>query len=109
MAFSEATSDGVFNGAAAVDLIAAPAAGVRRVVRSIYVHNNDTVAATVVLRLNNGGTTRVIARAVLDPNEALEFDRVTVLDGVNKKIDGVLGGAHTSAAPSFVCTFADAT
>lgn len=109
MAFNEKTSDGVFNGTTAVDLVAAPAASTRRVLRSIYVHNNDTVAATVTLRLNNNGSPRVIARAQLQPNEALEFTRITVLDATTKKIDGVLAGAHTTTAPSFVCTFADVT
>lgn len=107
MAFTEASSDGVFNGATHVDLVAAPAAATRRIVRSIYVHNNDTVAVTVTLFLNNNGTRRPIARAVLDPNEGYLFDRHVVLDATTKKIDGVLAGAVTSAQPSFVCTYAD--
>jgi hypothetical protein len=109
MAFTEKTSDGVFNGTNAVDLVPAPAASTRRIVRSIYVFNNDTVTTTVTLRLNNNGALRVIARAQLQPNEALEFVRTTVLDATNKKIDGVLAASSTTAAPTFVCTFADAT
>lgn len=109
MAFTEKTSDGVFNGTTIVDLVPAPAAATRRIVRSIFVFNNDTVTATVMLRLNNNGALRVIARAQLQPNEALEFVRLTVLDSTTKKIDGVLSATSTTTAPSFVCTFADAT
>lgn len=109
MAFNEKTSDGVFTGTTAVDLVAAPPSATRRVLRSIYVQNNDTVTATVTIRLNNNAALRPIARAQLQPNEALEFTRITVLDATTKKIDGVLAAAHTTTAPSFVCTYADVT
>jgi len=107
MAFAEKSADGVFNGSTAVDIVPVPASAHTHVVRNVTVHNADTVAATVTLYYNNNGTLRKIAKLALDPDATLAYEVIQVLDATTKKIQGVLGGAHTTTAPSFVASYGD--
>lgn len=68
-------ADSVTTGATAVDLVAAPAAGVKRKITHFSIFNADTVAVTVTVRLNNNGTTRIVAQYTLQTGEGLYFDR----------------------------------
>jgi hypothetical protein len=67
------SSDGVTNSGTAVTLVAAPAAGLMRQLKFLAVHNNDTVNATVTIRLNNNGTFRTIFKATLATLETIRF------------------------------------
>lgn len=107
MAFAEKSADGVFNGTTAVDIVPVPASAHTLVVRNITVHNADTVAATVTLYYNNNSTLRKLAKIPLDPDATFVYEVVQALDATTKKIQGVLGGAHTTTAPSFVATYGD--
>lgn len=107
MSFTEKTSNGAFNNTTPVDVVAAPGASTRRVVRNITVKNKDTASVTVTLRYNDNGTIRELPTVVLLTGESVVYDDVLVLDAATKKIDGLLGGAVASAQPTFVCTFAD--
>jgi hypothetical protein len=66
-------NDGLTNGVTAVTLLAAPAATLSRQVKLLTVYNADTVAATVIIRLNNSGTFRRVARELLAPGESLQY------------------------------------
>ncbi len=55
-----ASNDGTTNGGTAVSVLAAPASGHTRQVKSISVSNVDTVAAVVTVQLNDNGTKRAI-------------------------------------------------
>lgn len=107
MAFAEKSSDGVFNGVTVVDIVPVPASAHTHVVRNVIVHNPDTVQATVTLYYNNNGTLRKLVKQALDPDATLNYEIVTVLDATTKKIQGVLSGAHTTTAPSFVASYGD--
>jgi hypothetical protein len=107
MAFAEKSADGVFNGTTAVDIVPVPASAHTLVVRSVSVHNADTVAATVTLYYNNNGTLRKLVKQALDPDATLVYEVIQALDATTKKIQGVLAGAHTSTAPTFVATYGD--
>jgi len=61
-AFVEGSSGGTANGTTAVDIVASPAASTRRVVSEVTVYNADTATVTAILRYNDNGTIRVIAR-----------------------------------------------
>jgi hypothetical protein len=66
-------ADTVTNGNTAVDIVAAPAASTYRTVKGLYVQNADTAAATVTIRYNNNGTTRVLFKAVLSVGDMLSW------------------------------------
>lgn len=109
MAFTEGNSHGAFNGVTAVDVVAAPAAATRRIVRSIIVYNADSASRTVTLRLDDGGTERIIGRAVLAAGELYVYEVPVVLNATNKKIEGVLDAAPATTQPTFVSNYGDAT
>jgi hypothetical protein len=93
------SSDGLTNGATAVTMVAAPTASTQRQVKGFYIFNNDTAAATVIIRLNNNGTYRIIAKMTIQPGETIEYKQETgfkVLD-----IYGLLkqGGSFVRFAP----------
>jgi hypothetical protein len=107
MTFAEKSADGVFNGSTAVDIVPVPASSHTLVVRNITAHNADTVACTVTLYYNDNGTLRKLVKQALDPDATLIYEVIQVLDATTKKIQGVLAGAHTSTAPSFVASYGD--
>lgn len=53
-------SDTISNGTTPVTVVAAPSAGIQRLVNEVTVHNNDTVPHTIILRLNDNGTIRIV-------------------------------------------------
>lgn len=111
MAFLEIGFEGDFNGVTSVDVVAAPAAATRRLVRSINVCNVDTVEHTIILNKSVGGgpTVRELTRVLLLPGESFEFDRLTVLDNTNETITGQMTEAVTTTNPTFDVAFADAS
>lgn len=111
MAFLEGANDGVFNGVTEVELVAAPAASVRRVVKNINIFNADTAAVVVTVKFKNSGTYRQIARVELQVDERLVLgeDDFYVLDATTKSIVAVLAGAPATTNPDFVACWADAS
>ena len=57
--FTEGGTDGFLNGATAVNIVPAPASGVRRVVKSIIIRNADAISHMLVLSVGNGTGNRV--------------------------------------------------
>ena len=107
MTFAEKSVDGVLNGTTVVDIVPVPASLHTSVVRNVTVHNPDTVACTVTLYLNNNATLRKLVKQTLAPDQSLVYEVIQVLDATTKKIQAVLGAAHTTTAPSFVANFGD--
>ena len=68
-----AESDGVTNNTTAVTMVSAPSALNTRQVKHVTVYNADTVAATVTLQINNGGTARILCKITLDVGDTLEY------------------------------------
>jgi hypothetical protein len=114
-AFTEGASDGVLNGTSTVTMVASPAASTRRVIKSIYIQNTDTVQATVIVGYYNGTNTRVLAKVTLnvndtwttdatfDPNGQLKYvfgsvNASTQLTGVAPPINGGTGVANNNAS-----------
>lgn len=71
---TSAESDGTTNDTTAVTAIAAPSSGRARQVKFLTIYNADTVAATVTVRINNNGTTRILAKVTLQPGETLQYE-----------------------------------
>lgn len=61
------------NSTTAVEIMAAPAAGHTRVVKTVTVYNKDTVDATVTLRKNDNGTFYILAKPTLATGETLIY------------------------------------
>ena len=108
MAFTEIGSDGVLNGTTDVTLIAAPASGYRRLVKTIVIHNRDTIAQTITLKYVNGASERLLGKWTLNVDETMYFNDVLVLDTTNKSVEAVMGAAVTTTAPDYICAYGDA-
>jgi len=85
-AFTEGSSDGVLNGSTQVTLVASPAASTRRLVKTIYIENNDTVANTITVTYNNNGTLRIIVKVTLQVGDTWSTDGTTDTNGNLKTI-----------------------
>lgn len=87
-AFTEGSSDGVLNGSTQVTLVSAPAASTRRLVKTIYIENSDTVANTITVTYNNNGTLRNIVKVTLQVGDTWSTDGTTDTNGNLKTIQG---------------------
>jgi hypothetical protein len=87
-AFTEGSSDGVLNGSTQVTLVASPAASTRRLVKTIYIENSDTVANTITVTYNNNGTLRNIVKVTLQVGDTWSTDGTTDTNGNLKTIQG---------------------
>ncbi|MCK5307606.1 MAG: hypothetical protein KAJ73_03255 [Zetaproteobacteria bacterium] len=109
MAFIEGSSDGVLNGTTDVVVVASPAASTRRLIKTIIIHNRDTIAQTITLKYVNGGSERHLGKWTLNPEETMYFNDVLALDTTSKSIEAVMGAAVTTTAPDYVTTFGDSS
>ena len=83
-------SDGQTNDATAVPMVAAPASGHARIVKSFTVYNADSVNAIATVRINNGGTFRIIVKVTLASGDSLVYDEGGF---------GIVGGVNTLTLP----------
>ncbi len=83
MAFAEKSSDGVFNGTTPVDIVPAPGSAHTFVVRSVTVHNADTVNAVITLSYYSGGSLRKLTKTTLVPDATMIYEVVQALDGTS--------------------------
>lgn len=68
--FTESSNDGVTNSTTPVTMIAAPSSGETISIRDITVYNADVSSVTIVIKLVNGGNSRVLYRQALDTLES---------------------------------------
>lgn len=108
MAFTEGGNEGALNGTTAVDVVTAPSSG-RRLVRNVGIYNADTADVTVTLRKNKAGTLSLLAKETLSPGDTFIFDKLTVLDASDEKVQAVMSGAAAATNPDFDAAFADVT
>jgi len=109
MAFEEKSSNGTTNSTTPVEVVAAPGASTRRLIRSITVFNADTAAATITLTYDNGVTERVINKTTLAIGDQLYFDDTVVLANTSSSINIVLAGAITTNQLDWTAHYGDAT
>jgi hypothetical protein len=105
----EGSLDGTLNGTSEVTLVAAPTTGIRRVVKNINIYIKDTAAVTLEIRFKNGGSTRILFKQTLDPDDTyvLGEEDLYVLDTTSKSITVVMSAAITTANPEFVSSYMD--
>jgi hypothetical protein len=63
--FTEGSNDGTLNNATPVTLVAAPASGHRRIIKSISIYNADTASVTYSLYLLNTAAVQIIEKRIL--------------------------------------------
>ena len=107
--FVEGANEGALNGTTPVDMHSVPGSGVRRITRNVHFCNRDSVAHTIILSKDVGGTVYELAREELAPNEYWTFDKVTVCDATNKKLIARTLAATVTTAPSFDVMYGDAS
>lgn len=74
--FTEGSSDGVLSNTANVTMVGAPAAGFRRIVKSLTIFNKDTASVTIDLKYDNNGTHRIATKIPLATNETFTLDGI---------------------------------
>jgi hypothetical protein len=90
VAFVEKSSDGVLNGTSPVTLVAAPTAGVRRVIKTITIQNRDTAPVTIAVNFDNNSNLRKIANITLQVNDTWTTDGTFDEDGNLKSTLGIV-------------------
>lgn len=106
MAFTPDGNNGALNGTTPVTLIAAPSAGVARMMKIIRVTNRDTIAHTFTLRFVSGANTRRLWYGTLAVGDSVKCDDPLVLDST-ESITALLGEAIATTNPDFVSSWAD--
>lgn len=112
MAFTEDGNEGDLNSVTEVEIVPAPASGVRRLVKTITVHNprtNGSVQLTLQKK-NNPGTLGTIFSALLDPGDTFIFGdigEVEILTGTQNIIAFL--DAIPLTQPSFTAGWGDAS
>ena len=84
--FVEGSSDGQLNGTTQVTMVAAPAASTRRLIKSLFIENNDTAPVTIIVTLNNSGTLRNIQKVTLAVGDNWSTDGVIDSNGNFKQL-----------------------
>jgi hypothetical protein len=89
------------NSTTAVDLITAPATNSYRQIKAVSIYNADTASATVTVRIDDGGTTRIRRKVVLSAGYTLEYDWGAgwrVMDNLGSIVTGITGPAGATGA-----------
>lgn len=98
---------GTTNGATAVDVVAAPGASKQRKVKILTLWNADSASVVATVRLNDGGTTRILYRATLATGEQLSY--VDGVGFVSFSADGSPRGASSSITDAELLAIAGLT
>ena len=101
--FVEGSSDGILNGTTQVTMVAAPAASTRRLIKSLFIENNDTAPVTIIVTLNNSGTLRNIQKVTLAVGDNWSTDGVIDSNGNFKQL-GASGYSGYSGFSGFIGT-----
>lgn len=86
--FVEAASDGALSGSTDVVVVAAPAAGFRRIIKKIFIENKDTAAVTITVKYDNNATQRTIAKVTLQVGDTWTTDGTFDTNGALKQTLG---------------------
>jgi hypothetical protein len=86
--FTEAASDGALTGTTDATVVAAPAAGYRRIIKKIFIENKDTAAVTITVKYDNNGTQRTIAKVTLQVGDTWTTDGTFDTNGALKQTLG---------------------
>lgn len=98
------------NGTTAVTAVASPGSSVMRSVRTVFVFNNDTAAATVTIQLLVSATVYILQQATIAAGSTMEFGNAqefVILDSTSKSIRVVLSGAVSTNQLHVIANWGD--
>jgi hypothetical protein len=98
--FVEGIYPSSLNGTTIVDILPAPAASTRRVIKSIILFNDDTDTHTVTLYLDDNGTDYPITKVTLGPGASWASDDQTGVNVGGAITDGPKGDINVSGGGS---------
>ncbi|HEX3574564.1 MAG TPA: hypothetical protein VHU42_08200, partial [Rhodopila sp.] len=78
--FTTAVAQAASNGTTAVTVVPAPAGGAQTQVNEVRVHNNDTISHRIMLRLNDGGTVRIVLAKTVSAGSDFLYSPTTQSD-----------------------------
>jgi hypothetical protein len=110
MALTERTATGQTNNTTVTVMLSAPSSGFRRIIKHLTVYNEDTAAAEVHIRYDDGGTYRTLCKTTLavgDVLELLDEGQVIILDDTGAAINIVLSGAVTTSQLPYTVHYAE--
>ena len=107
MGFRPGNEHGTSNGATDQTIVSAPPANITRIVKSMYIHNADTVAAVLNVFFDDGGTERKLYEVSLNADETWEWEGIIVLDETDQLLEINLDGAVTTNELDFLCSYGD--
>lgn len=83
------STPGIFNGTTNVSLVPSPGASTQRVIRSGFIYNGDTAAATIIIEHYDGTNARIIAAVTLQPGFTayLVDEGIVVTDGAGARLN----------------------
>ena len=67
------SQDTASNDTTAVTIVSAPASGKTRQIKAVFIQNEDTFEATVIVQLNNNSTLRQLIKITLQPDDTLQY------------------------------------
>jgi hypothetical protein len=107
--FSQESADGTLAGTTEVTIISAPASGVRRIVRSIVIHNRNNADVLLTVAVKNGVNNRIIFSATLETGDTFEFgdSDELFLNSTSKSVIAYLSAIPTTN-PDFMSSWSDA-
>ena len=88
--FVEGASDGALSGTSDVTVVSAPASGYRRIIKYITIENKDTAAVTIIVKYDNNGTQRTIAKVTLNVGDTWTTDGTFDTYGSLKQTVGIV-------------------
>ena len=88
--FTEGAGDGALSGATDVTVVAAPAAGYRRIIKGIFIENKDTAPITITVKYDNTGTQRTIVKVTLQIGDTWSTDGTFDTYGALKQTLGTI-------------------
>jgi len=99
--FVEGSSDGALNGTSQVTLVSAPASSTRRLIKTIYIANIDTVANTLTISYNDNSTLRTIVKVTLQVGDTWSTDGTTDTNGNLKTVIGSVNLANVTGTLAY--------
>ena len=105
--FTPGGNEALSSGTSDTTVVAAPAANTQRLISSIKVFNQDTIAHIVTVQIAKASNNFILYfNAVLAVNESFEL-RDFVLDATDETVEITLGEAATTTEVAVVSTFVD--
>lgn len=109
MAFTTKSSAGNLTGTTPVTVVAAPASGAQRLIKTITVLNRDTATRIITGKMVVGAASTVIFTVTLDPGEQLISDTVLALSATNESLTLEADALATTTEPAYLASYGEAS